>query len=321
MFNVVALGETLIDFASIEVDAAGYPTMKANPGGAPANFLATLNKYGDTVAFIGKVGADTFGNLLIETLESAGIDTRGVVRDPNFFTTLAFVTFDEEGDRTFAFARKPGADTQLAFDEVDTTVIDLSQILHFGTLSLTDNPVRRTTQKAVEYAKEKGKWISFDPNLRIPLWDDLEEAKKQMLWGISQTDFLKISDEEVIFLWECTPEEGVEKILQEYAVSLVLLTEGEKGCTAFTRTAIGKATCPEVKPIDTTGAGDICGGSAMSCILDTGKNFSELTAEELQSIAEFATTAASLSTEHSGGIPSIPDKEVVLKKIAEKNEK
>ncbi len=315
MRDVVALGELLIDFAALETDSAGYPTMKANPGGAPANFLGALNKYGKKVGFLGKVGDDTFGHLLINSLKSAHIDTRGVVLDKNYFTTLAFVTFDDGGDRSFAFARKPGADTQLRFDEVDLSLIDESKVLHFGTLSLTGEPMRTTTQKAVQYAKNQGKLITFDPNLRIPLWDDLEEAKAQILWGLNQADFAKISDEEVEFLWDCTPEAGAEKILNEFGVSLVLLTLGKDGSIAMTKSARGTASCPKVNPIDTTGAGDICGGSALSCLLDLGKNFGDLTGEELTSVAQFASTAASLSTEASGGIPSIPAKELVLDKI------
>ncbi len=311
MLDVVALGELLIDFAALETDVNGYPTMKANPGGAPANFLGALNKYGKKVGFLGKVGDDTFGHLLINSLKSANIDTRGVILDKDYFTTLAFVTFDDSGDRSFAFARKPGADTQLAFDEVDLSLIDESKVLHFGTLSLTGEPMRTTTQRAIAYARNQHKLITFDPNLRIPLWDSLEEAKTQILWGLSQADFVKISDEEVEFLWGCTPEAGAEKSLEEFGVSLVLLTLGKNGSVAMTKSARGTAKCPKVSPIDTTGAGDICGGSALSCLLDLDKPFDQLTQAELTAVAQFASTAASLSTEKSGGIPSIPEKAAV----------
>ena len=160
MTDVVALGELLIDFAAKSTDAAGYPTMAANPGGAPGNFLAALNAYGRKTAFLGKVGDDTFGHLLLGTLSRAGIETKGILVDDHFFTTLAFVTFDDTGDRSFAFARKPGADTQLTWEEIDKSLIDEARVFHFGTLSLTDEPVRTATQKAVAYAKEKGKLIS-----------------------------------------------------------------------------------------------------------------------------------------------------------------
>ena len=264
MIDVVALGELLIDFASQSVDAAGYPTLAANPGGAPGNFLAALNAYGKKTAFLGKVGNDTFGHLLLNTLNGAGIETKGIVVDEGVFTTLAFVTVDASGDRSFSFARKPGADTQLAWEEIDKSLIDEAKIFHFGTLSLTDEPVRSATRKAVAYAKEQGKLITCDPNLRMPLWNNLEEAKAQMLWSLQQADVVKISDNEVEFLWNCTPEEGAEKLLKEFGVSLAMVTLGPEGCLLKTKTAAFRAACPKVHPVDTTGAGDIFGGSAVA---------------------------------------------------------
>ena len=293
MIDVVALGELLIDFAAKSTDSAGYPTMAANPGGAPGNFLAALNAYGRKTAFLGKVGNDAFGNLLLGTLNAAGIETGGIRVDDSVFTTLAFVTFDESGDRSFSVARKPGADTQLRWDEVDKSLIDEAKVFHFGTLSLTDEPVRTATQKAVAYAKVQGKLISCDPNLRLPLWPDGDAAKAQMLWSLHQADVVKISDNEVEFLWNCTPEEGADKLLTEFGVSL--------------------AACPKVHPVDTTGAGDIFGGSAMARLLELDKQVGELTEDDLKFIGSFAATAASLSTEHSGGIPSIPEMDAVLK--------
>ena len=315
MYDVIALGELLIDFASKSVDAAGYPTMAANPGGAPGNFLAALNAYGAKTGFLGKVGDDAFGHLLLGTLTQAGIETKGIVVDPEVFTTLAFVTFDDKGDRSFSFARKPGADTQLRWEEVDKTMIDEAKVFHFGTLSLTGEPARTTTQKAVAYAKEQGKLITYDPNLRKPLWKTEEEAREQILWGLYQADVVKISDEEVEFLWNCTPEEGADKLLNEYGVSLAMVTLGPKGCYLKTANAICNAPGPKVSPIDTTGAGDIFGGSAVSRLLELNKPVAELTAEDLAYIGYFATTAASLSTEFVGGIPSIQDKAVVLERM------
>ncbi len=206
MYDVIALGELLIDFAAKETDSDGYPTMKANPGGAPGNFLAALNKYGAKTAFLGKVGDDAFGKLLLKTFEKAGIETKGIVTDPSVFTTLAFVTFSPEGDRSFSFARKPGADTRLSFEEIDLTMIDETSVFHFGTLSLTDDPVCTATKKCVEYAKRQGKLITFDPNLRLPLWETPDAAKEQILWGLAHSDVVKISDEEVEFLWGITDE-------------------------------------------------------------------------------------------------------------------
>ena len=312
MIDVVALGELLIDFASRSTDAAGYPMMQALPGGAPANFLAALTRYGKSTAFLGKVGDDAFGHLLTGTVKAAGIETRGIVMDPGVFTTLAFVTFDASGDRSFSFARKPGADTFLTWEEVDKSLIDEAKVFHFGTLSLTDEPVRSATRKAVAYAKEAGKLITCDPNLRMPLWRDPEEAREQMLWSLHQADVVKISDNEVEFLWNCTPEEGARRLLEAFGVSLAMVTLGPDGCLLKTKNASFRAPCPRVHPVDTTGAGDIFGGSAVARLLELEKPLSRLTEADLAYIGRFAAAAASLSTEAPGGIPSIPRKGAVL---------
>lgn len=314
MYDVVALGELLIDFAQQSVDESGYPTMAAHPGGAPGNFLAALNQYGASTAFLGKVGDDTFGGLLIGTLKEAGIETRGIVVDPTVFTTLAFVTF-KDGDRSFSFARKPGADTMLRFDEVDLSLIDQTKVFHFGSLSLTGEPVRTATRQAIAYAKERGKLITYDPNLRPPLWDSQEQAREEILWGLHQADVVKISDEEVTFLWNCDEEEGARKLLEECGVKLAMVTLGPKGCYLRNRNGSVTVSSPKVKPIDTTGAGDIFGGSAVSRLLKLGKAPEDLDQAELEGIARFASTAASLSTEHPGGIPSIAAESVVLERM------
>lgn len=307
MIDVVALGELLIDFATQNTDIDGYPTMAAHPGGAPANFLATLTKFGAKTALIGKVGSDTFGKLLLGTLQQAGIDTRGMVVTDDVFTTLAFVTFDVHGDREFAFSRKPGADTCLSFEEIDLSLIDEAKVFHFGTLSLTDEPARSATYKAVAYAKEKGKLITYDPNLRKPLWADLEEAKRQLIWGLGQADVVKISDEEVEFLFGLGVEEGAKYILENFGVKLVFVTCGADGC--FFKNAVAEGHVPSlsgIHVIDTTGAGDIFGGSAVWKLLQTGKTPTELSADELTNIVSFACTVAGLSTTKPGGISSIP---------------
>ena len=315
MIDVVAIGELLIDFATVSTDADGYPTMAAHPGGAPANFLAALTKYGFGTALLGKVGTDTFGKLLIGTMQKAGIETRGLVSTDDVFTTLAFVTFDESGDREFAFSRKPGADTCISFEELDLSLIDEAKVFHFGTLSLTDEPARSATQKAVAYAKSKGKLITYDPNLRKPLWKDMDVCKAQLLWGLSQADVVKISDEEVEFLFGCTPEEGADKLLNEFGVSLAMVTLGPNGAYLKNKNGSTYVKCPKVDPIDTTGAGDIFGGSAVSRLLKLGLHPSDLTVEQMYAVGSFASTAASLSTEKSGGIPSIPAEETVLDRI------
>ena len=307
MLDVVALGELLIDFTCQSVDGDGYPTMAAHPGGAPANFLAALTKYGVETALMGKVGVDAFGKMLVSTLEKAGIETRGIVVDRNAFTTLAFVTLDETGNREFSFARKPGADTQLRFEDLDLSLIDEAKVFHFGTLSLTDEPARSATYQAVAYAKSKGKLITYDPNLRKPLWRSMEDAKEQLLWGLRQADIVKISDEEVEFLFGCSPEEGARILLEQFGVSLAMVTLGPKGAFLKNRSGACYVSSPKVHAVDTTGAGDIFGGSAVSRILAMGVHPAELTVEQIGDIGYFAATAASLSTQVAGGIPSFPE--------------
>lgn len=311
--DVVALGELLIDFTCEAVDAGGYPTMAAHPGGAPANFLAALSKFGAETALMGKVGDDAFGKMLLGTLQKAGIDTRGMVTTDEVFTTLAFVTLDETGNREFSFSRKPGADTCLTEQELDLRLIDETKVFHFGTLSLTHEPARSATYRAVEYARRQGKWITFDPNLRKPLWKDLDTAKEQMRWGLSQADVVKISDEEVEFLFGMTPEEGAAYILREFGGKLVFVTCGARGCFFQNRRTSGMVPgLTGLSVVDTTGAGDIFGGSALWMLLQTGEDPAELTEAQLRRVTEFACASAGLSTTRYGGISSVPSYEQVM---------
>ena len=316
MTDVVALGELLIDFACRSTDAAGYPTMAALPGGAPANFLAALTKFGAKTALMGKVGNDAFGKLLLGTLESAGISTEGMLVDDNFFTTLAFVTLDETGDREFSFARKPGADTQVRFEELNLSLIDQAKVFHFGTLSLTDEPARSATYQAVAYAKAAGKLITYDPNLRKPLWKSLDTCKEQMLWGLAQADVVKISDEEVEFLFGLGVKDGAAHILANYGVQLVFVTCGAEGCWFQNANGCGHvSSLSGIQVVDTTGAGDIFGGSAVWKLLQQGKVPATLNETELRDVVTFACTAAGLSTTKPGGIPSVPTYEEVLSRM------
>ena len=313
MYDVVALGELLIDFTTQATDPDGYPTMTAHPGGAPANFLAAIAKFGGKAALLGKVGTDTFGKLLTrklltDTLRKAGIETKGLVASDDVFTTLAFVTLDKNGDREFAFARKPGADTQLRFDELDLSIIDEARVFHFGTLSLTDEPARSTTYRTVKYAKAHGKLITFDPNLRKPLWKNLDGAKTQMLWGLDHADVVKISDEEVKFLFDLGAQDGAQYILDHFPVKLVFVTCGADGCWFQNRKASGHVdSLKNIKVVDTTGAGDIFDGSAVWKLLQTGTAPEDLTEAGLREIVSFACKAAGLSTTKHGGISSIPE--------------
>ena len=318
MYDVIALGELLIDFAPVSRSETGYPVLAAQPGGAPGNFLAALNKFGLRTAMIGKVGDDMFGRLLLGTLEAAGIDTSGVLADPSVFTTMAFVSLDESGNRDFSFARKPGADTCLRPEDVNETLLRNTKVFHFGTLSLTDEPAAAATRKGIETAKASGALISLDPNLRKPLWNSEEDAKSAIEWSLRQADIVKISDEEIDFLWGLSPEEGAQKLIREYGVSLVYATLGPKGCHAVTASQAVTVSSPSgIHVVDTTGAGDIFGGSAMSQFLRTGKAPKDLTEEELRRIVCFACTAASLSTQKHGGIASVPEETDVQAKMAE----
>ena len=314
--DVVALGELLIDFTCASTDVEGYPTMTAHPGGAPANFLATLTSLGAKTALLGKIGTDTFGKTLTATLEKSGIETKGLIAAEDVFTTLAFVTLDDTGNREFSFARKPGADTCISYEELDLSLIDETKVFHFGTLSLTDEPARSATYQAVEYAKRQGKLITYDPNLRKPLWRDLDAAKEQILWGLTKADIVKISDEEVEFLFGLKPEEGAEYILRNFDTKLVFVTCGAEGCYFANAVANGYApSLSGIKVVDTTGAGDVFGGSVVWQVLQSGKKPEALTQEELQAIAEFACTAAGLSATKPGGISSVPTRQEVLEAL------
>ena len=292
MLDVAALGELLIDFTCLSTDENGYPTMAAHPGGAPANFLAALAKYGAKTAMLGKVGDDTFGRLLLDTLRRAGIETRGMIAAPDVFTTLAFVTLDARGEREFAFARKPGADTCLSFPEIDLSLIDEARVFHFGSLSLTDEPSRSATRQAVAYARAKGKLVTYDPNLRPPLWRSPDDAREQMLWGLGQADVVKLSDNEVGFLFGLSPREGAAYIRERFGTQLVFVTCGADGCEFANPKAQGHVDgLKGLTVTDTTGAGDIFGGCAVWRLL----------------IAEFACRVAGRSTEKSGGISAITE--------------
>ena len=318
MYDVVAMGELLIDFTCVSKDGEGYPTMAAHPGGAPANFLAALAKFGTSAALLGKVGNDAFGKLLIGTLDQAGIGTSGIIMADDVFTTLAFVTLDETGNREFSFSRKPGADTCLSYDELNMELLDNAKVFHFGTLSLTEEPARTTTYKAVAYAKNAGKLITYDPNLRKPLWKDLEEAKKQLIWGMTMADVVKISDEEVEFLWGLGVEEGADYILKNFGVKLVFVTCGADGCYFKNAVASGKvSSLSNIKVVDTTGAGDIFGGSAVYKLLQTGKAPETLNEAELREVVTFACTSAGLSTTKPGGISSVHEYQQILDRIAQ----
>ncbi len=318
MYDAIAIGELLIDFTLDRVQSDGYPVMAAHPGGSVANFLAPLAKYGHKTALISEVGNDALGRQLAETVRAAGIDARSVILTEEAFTTLAFVTRDANGEREFSFARKPGADTLLRTEALDLSMLDETKLLHFGTVCMTNEPARSTHYDVVEHAKRAGKLITFDPNLRESLWSSLDEAREQMLWGFQRADVVKISDNEVEFLFHCTPEEGAKRLMEGYGVKLVFVTLGKDGCCFRNPKAEGRVPgLAGIEVIDTTGAGDIFGGSAVHGILETGLRPEELDEEQLRKIARFACTAASLSTTKLGGISGVPELEEVRRALGE----
>jgi fructokinase len=307
VFDAVALGELLIDFTPQKDSGQGNPMFVCNPGGAPANVLAVLAMLGKRCAFIGKVGNDQFGSFLRGILDDLKINTTGLIGSNEVNTTLAFVHLNESGDRSFSFYRKPGADIMLDEQEVKFDLIKNSKVFHFGSVSLTDEPCRTATLKAVEFARNNNVLISFDPNLRVALWNNLEEAKKMIKIGLGYTDVLKISDEELEFLTDCKDlKEGTRILWKEFGIKLIFVTLGPKGCFYRRGEDTGETFAYDVDTIDTTGAGDSFLGSALFQILDRNKKINDFSVGELDEIVDFASAASSLSTTKKGAIPSIP---------------
>ena len=309
-YDVVAMGELLIDFAMNGQSEQGNNCFEACPGGAPCNVLAMLGKLGRKTAFLGKVGEDQFGKLLKETIEEVGVDTTGLRMDQEIPTTLAFVHTFPDGDRDFSFYRKPGADMMLREEEVDYDVIRQAKIFHFGTLSMTDEPVRSATKKALEVAKEAGCLISLDPNLRPPLWKSLDEAKKMMEYGFRYCDILKISDNEIQFVsGKEDYDEGIQYLQEKYHIPLIFLTMGKDGSRAYYKGMRVEKTGYRVDTVETTGAGDTFCGSALNGVLERGVD--NLTEKDLTEILDFANAAAAIVTTKKGAIRSMPEQEEV----------
>ena len=311
-YDVVALGELLIDFTENGLSEQGNPLLEANPGGAPCNVLSMLQKLGDKTAFIGKVGNDGFGHLLTKAVQEQGIDTTGLVYDNDVHTTLALVLKKENGDRDFAFYRNPGADMNLKEEEVNESLIASSSIFHFGTLSLTDESVKMATQKAVKTAKENGLTITFDPNLREPLWRSLEEAHEQVAWGLQQADVVKISDNEITwFTGMDNYDEGIAFLQKEYPnLKLICLSMGGDGSKAVYRDIhVAYPAFLQEATIETTGAGDTFCACMIHTVLENG--IDHLDEEKLKEMLKFANAAASLVTTKKGALRVMPTKEEV----------
>ena len=306
MFDVIALGELLVDFTGSGASPQGNPVYEANPGGAPCNVLAMLKKLGRSCAFVGKVGDDLFGRMLRDAAEAAGICMDHLVFDRATRTTLAFVKTFGNGDRDFSFYRNPGADMMLREDEVNEDILRDTKIFHFGTLSMTHEEVRRATKKAVETAKAAGAVLSFDPNLREPLWNFLEEAKEQTAYGLSKCDFLKISDNEIRwFTGEEDFDAGIRRLREQYDIPLIVLSMGKDGSRAYYKDLrVEVAPFLQENTIETTGAGDTFGACCLHYVLQCGLDgFHE---DSLREMLVFANAAASIITTRKGALRVMP---------------
>ena len=315
-YDVIALGELLIDFTMNGQSEQGNNMFEACPCGAPCNVLALLNKMGKKTAFLGKVGRDQFGTLLRDTITEAGIDASHLMIDDKVNTTLAFVHTFPDGDREFSFYRNPGADMMLTENEVDPAFIAQTKIFHFGTLSMTHDGVRAATKKAVQAAKDAGCLVSFDPNLRPPLWSSLDLAKEQMEYGFGVCDILKISDNEIQFVsGKEDYDEGIAYLQEKYHIPMILLTMGKDGSRAYYKGMRVERPGFSVKAIETTGAGDTFCGSSLNYVVEHG--FEDLTEEQLGELLTFANAAAAIVTTKKGAIRSMPERKEVEALIQE----
>lgn len=310
-FDVVALGELLIDFTENGVSGQGNPLFEANPGGAPCNVLAMLSKLGRRTAFIGKVGKDFFGEQLKNAITEVGINADSLYMDEEVHTTLALVHTYPGGDRDFSFYRNPGADMMLREDEIRAEVLKNTKIFHFGTLSMTDEGVRNATKKAVGIAKESGALISFDPNLRPPLWRSMDEAREQAAYGFSKCDILKISDNEIQwFTGEEDFDAGIRRLRKQYDIPLIMLSMGKEGSRAYYKDMnVEVAPFLQENTIETTGAGDTFGACCLHHVLEYG--LEDLDEQKLTQMLTFANAAASIVTTRKGALRVMPAKDEV----------
>lgn len=315
-FDIIALGELLVDFTYAGTSENGMVLFEQNPGGAPANMLTSASHMGAKTGFVGKVGTDMHGLFLKQTLEREKIDTTGLIMDDAAFTTLAFVGIGADGERAFSFARKPGADTLLKVEEIKRSLLENCRVFHVGSLSLTNEPVRSTTMEAVHISKNAGAVISYDPNYRASLWPDEARAKKEMCSLIPYADIMKVSDEESKLITGETDYKEAAAVILEQGPKIVAVTLGAEG-VYITDGKSGRCVSGfPVRAIDTTGAGDCFWGGFLSRYLTSGKAPGELQIEELAQFARFGNGAAALCVQHRGGIPSIPFKEAVEKTIS-----
>ena len=318
IFDVVALGELLVDFTGNGTSSQDNPVFEANPGGAPCNVLAMLQHLGKKTAFIGKVGDDSFGRMLKDVVEGQGIDTRNVVMDSKVPTTLAFVHTAPDGDRSFSFYRNPGADMMLRKEEINYSLLKNTRLFHFGSLSMTDTGAEEATKEAVKASKDSGALISFDPNLRPPLWDSMDKAKEKISYGISQCDILKISDDEIAFFTGTEDiDQGVSKIQEEYNVPFICATMGRRGSRAYCNgTRVECAPFLNKDTIETTGAGDTFMACVLNWVLDYGIN--AMDAHRMHDMLGFANATSSIITTRKGALRVMPEESEVWGLIHER---
>jgi fructokinase len=307
MYDVTAIGELLIDFTPNGSTENDILLFERNPGGAPANVVAALAKLGKKTSFIGKVGNDEFGMFLRDELEKSQIETKGLVFSDEVNTTLAFVHLNRQGDRSFTFYRNPGADMTLREEEIDLDIIKNSRIFHFGSLSMTHEPAASATLKAVSYAKDKGLIISYDPNLRKALWDNLDRARFTILQGLKYADIVKISEEELEFLTGTKElESGSLELQSQFQNLLIFVTLGSDGSFYRFGNQVGISSGYPVKTVDTTGAGDAFLAGILYRVLEENKNLTELTVKDIKQMVGFANAVGALATTKKGAIPAMP---------------
>ncbi|MGI5849613.1 MAG: carbohydrate kinase family protein [Christensenellales bacterium] len=314
MSDFITIGELLIDFTP-SGEADGQKLFMQNAGGAVANVAAAIAGFGISASFLGMVGNDVFGRYLAAVLQERGVDTSGLAMSDKYSTTLAFVHLSKNGERDFSFYRKPGADIMYSQDHLDIGAIKNARVFHFGSLSLTDEPARSATFKALDIAKESGVVISYDPNYRKPLWKSEQEAKKYITKGIAYADILKISDNEASLLFRDIGHEDIAKALVQKGVKLVFITLGSKGAIYANVSGTGIVKAFKANAVDTTGAGDCFTAAVLYRFIQSRKNLANLTLQDIGEFARFATAAASVCVERMGGIPSMPDIAQVMQRL------
>ena len=316
IYDITTFGEILIDFTSQGENEDGQMLYARNPGGAPANVAVSAARLGAHTAFLGKAGQDMHGTFLKEVLQKENVNTDGMLLDKKYFTTLAFVQVKANGERSFSFARKPGADTKIQKEEINIDILDNTKIFHVGSLSLTDQPARDTTFYAVRRAKAKGSIISYDPNYRASLWSSEEAAIQGMRSLVPYVDLMKLSDEETMLLTGCKDVEQAAERLYRQGVKVVAITLGGDGAYLYSRDGGIKVPGFAVSHVeDTNGAGDSFWGGLLYKISTSSKKLEELTKEELKEYARFGNAVASLCVEKKGAIPAMPTLAEVEKRM------